>query len=77
MNFSNQFGMNMFPFPINFQQNSVSRLREEFKLCMKDTDLMQIGCHFRLENLNIIHIWNFTMFGAGKTPYEGGFFNNG
>ena len=53
MNCSNQFGMlgmnlmNMFPLPINFQQNSVSRLREEFKLCMEDTDLMQIGCHFR------------------------------
>ena len=56
-----------------FQNTTLSRLNKEYKLCVQDNDLIQIGCNFGLENDDIYH-WRVTMVGPRDTPYEGGLF---
>ena len=57
----------------NNQSETLSRLRQEFEYCVKDDDLVQIGCSFGLVNDNIHH-WIITMTGPKGSPYEGGLF---
>ena len=57
----------------NMQNATLSRLNKEYKLCVQDNDLIQIGCNFGLENDDIYH-WRVTMVGPRDTPYEGGLF---
>jgi ubiquitin-conjugating enzyme E2 D/E len=56
-----------------FQNTTLSRLNKEYKLCVQDNDLIQIGCNFGLENDDIYH-WRVTMVGPRDTPYENGLF---
>jgi len=58
---------------INTQNGLMSRLKQEYDLCVQDNDLIQIGCNFGLDNNNI-YIWRVTMIGPGGTPYEKGLF---
>ena len=51
----------------------LTRLNQEFNLCLNDEDLIQIGCNFRLDKNNI-YTWKITMVGARNTPYERGLF---
>ena len=56
-----------------FQNTTLSRLNKEYKLCVQDNDLIQIGCNFGLENDDIYN-WRVTMVGPRDTPYENGLF---
>ena len=70
------YGKNIIPFPLKNEANlnpTFQRLKEEYKLCTEDIDLLNIGCCFSLEN-NQINRWRITMFGPKNTPYEGGLF---
>ena len=51
----------------------IERLRNEFKLCKEDKDLISIGCSFDFYN-NDIFKWKVTIIGPKDTPYEGGIF---
>ena len=53
-------------------QNQLS-LKQEYELCTRDNDLINIGLNFGLEN-NDIFSWRITMVGPRNTPYEGGLF---
>ena len=54
-------------------QQVLTRLHQEYKLCTEDVELINIGCNFGLEN-NDIFKWRITMVGPRNTPYEGGLF---
>ena len=58
---------------MNNQNEVISRLKQEYDLCVNDNDLIQIGCNFGLENNNIF-IWRITMVGPRNTPYDRGLF---
>ena len=67
---------NNIPFQLKNETNlnaTFQRLKEEYKLCTEDIDLLNIGCCFSLEN-NQINRWIITMVGPKNTPYEGGLF---
>ena len=57
---------------MEYNQNTLIRLKEEFKLCSEDIDLCQIGCNFAL-NQSYFN-WNVSMIGPTDTPYENGLF---
>ena len=61
----------------NFDSQTVktlTRLREEFQLCSRDDDLIQIGCNFGLFSDHNIYNWKVTMVGPFNTPYKSGVF---
>ena len=54
--------------------NTLLRLSKEFKLCLNDSELMQIGCSFGLVNPGDLFLWKVAMIGPKGTPYESGVF---
>ena len=44
--------MQMGQMNMNNQNGSYARIKEEYKLCTEDNDLIQIGCNFGVENFN-------------------------
>ena len=80
MNINNMNNMNMNNMNYNNNnltpkdQQRLSRLAQEFKLCNEDNDLIQIGCSFGLKNPSDLSHWIVTMTGPENTPYEGGLF---
>ena len=72
MNQMNQMNMNNQINNMN-QMNMLSRIKEEYDMCVQDNDLIQIGCNFGLINNNI-YLWRITMVGPKGTPYEGGLY---
>ena len=52
----------------------MSRIKKEYELCSGDSDLIQIGCSFGLDNQNDFNVWKVTMLGPQGTPYQGGLF---
>ena len=65
---------NNFQFINGMNKNfSLHRLRQEYELCTRDNDLIQLGCNFGLE-CNNLYKWRITLLGPKNTPYEGGLF---
>ena len=65
---------NDFQFMNGMNKNfSLHRLRQEYELCTRDNDLIQLGCNFGLE-CNNLYKWRITLIGRQNTPYEGGLF---
>ena len=63
--------------PINMNPSRLineKRLRKEYELCRKCSNLVQIGCSFGLVENNNFYIWEIIMIGPKKTPYEYGVF---
>ena len=54
--------------------NTLLRLSKEYKLCLNDSELMQIGCSFGLVNPDDLFLWKVIMIGPKGTPYENGVF---
>ena len=59
---------------MNFNMNTMMRLKNEYQFCCCDNDLIQLGCSFGLENNNLF-IWNVSMLGPQDTPYADGLFS--
>ena len=68
MGMNNGNNMNM-----NQQNNMITRLNEEYQMCVQDNDLTTIGCNFGLID-NDIYKWRITMVGPKGTPYENGLY---
>ena len=59
----------------DIQENKrLSRIKKEFYLCQNDSDLLQIGCSFLLDQDNNYNVWRVTMVGPQDSPYRGGLF---
>ena len=58
---------------MNLNINPVNRLRNEYQFCSNDSDLVQLGCSFGLENNNLF-VWNVSILGPQDTPYADGLF---
>ena len=78
-----QFGINqmnmknvMFPHGSAPAQTDMrmARIQKEYSLCQKDSDLIQIGCSFGLDQENNYNVWKVSMLGPQNTPYAGGVF---
>ena len=65
--------MQMGQMNMNNQNGSYAGIKEEYKLCTEDNDLIQIECNFGVENFNY-YLWRITMVGPQNTPYQGGLF---
>ena len=61
------------PAPVQLDMG-ISRIQREYALCQKDSDLIQIGCSFGLEQENNFNVWKVSMLGPQNTPYAGGVF---
>ena len=75
MNPINPINMNPINPNVNINQpnDMLTRLSQEYNMCVQDNDLIQIGCNFGLID-NDIYKWRITMVGPKGTPYERGLF---
>lgn len=56
-----------------FGLNSMSIINKEYKDCIQDQDLAQIGCNIGLRDDNI-YKWRATMLGPQESPYADGLY---
>ena len=78
INQMNQIRMQNVMFPQGNVQGQtdmrMARIQKEYYLCQKDSDLIQIGCSFGLDQENNYNVWKVSMLGPQNTPYAGGVF---